>query len=97
MGRHAASHRSAVDHGHQAFGFSLDASDTFEGERHLYTLENDAFYEALLEANRDRMWKPSGERARAATEKRWMLYILLGTAVVALVLWDWFGPWISSR
>ena len=81
----------------KAFGFSLDASDTFEGERHLYTLENDAFYEALLEANRDRMWKPSGERARAATEKRWMLYIVLGAVAVALLLWDWIGPWISSR
>jgi hypothetical protein len=76
----------------RSFGFSREGSKTFEGIRHRYTLTNEAFYRALLEANRDRVWQPSGEQARAAAEKRIVLYVIIGILVAAAVVWGWLHP-----
>jgi hypothetical protein len=75
-----------------SFGFSQDTSNLFEGGRCRYQLVNDAFYEALREANRDRVWKASGDRALSAANKRISLYVVLGALAAAAVLWDWLGP-----
>ena len=77
-----------------SFHFSGDLSEMFEGERYRYAIVNDAFYEALLAANRDKLWKPTGERARRASWKRKALYVALGITAAILLLWDWIQPWV---
>lgn len=77
-----------------SFSFSGDISEMFEGERHRYVIVNDAFFEALLAANRDKLWKPSSERARRASWKRKTLYVVLGIGAAVLVLWEWIEPWV---
>ncbi|MEP7364481.1 MAG: hypothetical protein ABI972_14595 [Acidobacteriota bacterium] len=78
-----------------SFSFGGDISSTFEGERHRYVIVNDVFFEALLAANRDKLWKPGSERARRASWKRNVLYVGLGLGAAVLLLWDWIKPWVS--
>jgi hypothetical protein len=73
----------------KSFGFSRDTSELFEGLRYRYTPANERFAEALLAANRDRVWVPSGKTARKAAEKRVVLYVVLGVVAVIAVVWDW--------
>jgi len=77
-----------------SFSFSDDLSEMFEGERHRYVIVNDVFFEALLAANRDKVWKPGSERARRASRLRTALYVAGGVAVAVILLWDWIQPWV---
>lgn len=81
----------------RSFEFTTDISDTFEGERHRYTLANDAFSDALLQANRERVWHPSGKKARAAAERRILLYAAIGICAAVAVLWEWIEPYMPWR
>ena len=77
-----------------SFSFGDDISEMFEGERHRYVIVNDAFFEALLAANRDKVWKPGSKRARRASRIRTALYVAGGAAVAVILLWDWIQPWV---
>jgi hypothetical protein len=77
-----------------SFSFSEDISEMFEGERHRYVMVNDAFFEALLAANRDKVWKPGSGRARRASWIRKVLYVAAGVGIGVVVLWDWIQPWV---
>jgi hypothetical protein len=55
---------------------------------------NDAFYEALLAANRERLWQPGSVRARRAEWKRNALFVVVGLVIAVAFLWDWIKPWV---
>jgi len=77
-----------------SFSFGGDESEMFEGERHRYAVVNEAFYEALLAANRDKVWKPGGARARRAGWTRKVMYAAFGVVVAVVALWEWIEPWV---
>lgn len=77
-----------------AFTYGADEAELFEGERYRYTLVNDVFYEALLAANRNRLWQPGGERARRASWKRHALFVVVAAVIAVAFLWDWIKPWV---
>ena len=72
----------------RAFDYSDDCSESFDSERRIYTLRNEQFAKAMLEANRNRVWNPNSRRARTAARKRNVLFIVMGMGMGAFVLWE---------
>ncbi len=71
-----------------AFDYSDNCAQTFDVERRIYTLRNERFAQAMLEANRERVWDPNSRRARTASRKRNVLFIVLAVAGGAFVIWE---------
>lgn len=80
-----------------SFQWREETAGLFEGDRYRYTIRHPAFYDALLALNQDRVWKPTGTRARRAAAWRKTLYIALGIAAVLLVFWEYFGEFLRRE
>lgn len=71
-----------------AFDYSDNCAQTFDVERRIYTLRNERFAQAMLEANRDRVWNPNSRGARTASRKRNVLFIVMTIAFGSFILWE---------
>lgn len=80
-----------------SFQWREESAGLFEGDRYRYTICNPAFYDALLALNQDKVWKPTGARARRAATWRTALYIALGFAAVLVVFWEYFVEFLRRE
>jgi hypothetical protein len=74
-----------------ACDFSTNVSMDFGPERHIYSLRNEAFADAFISANRDRVWTRE-DQVRNSWRTAYLGVIFLGGLVIArLLVWYYTG------
>jgi len=71
----------------RACDFSDNVALAFERERHIYTMRNQAFADAMAEANRDRVWTESDQSRMRRTSGFVFLAILIVLIIVRVWMW----------
>jgi hypothetical protein len=72
-----------------SFVFSDDEAKMLEPQHRTIWLGNATFASAFVEANRSRIWDPAGPQARRAQRWRPIVWVLLGTAGLLVIIWDY--------